>query len=77
MDQKVVLEVQDLEIVFRNKEDEIKVVNKVNLDINKGEVCGLIGESGCGKTIFARSILKLLPRNAYVKNGSIKFTSNK
>jgi len=50
-----------------------QVVHNVNLDINKGEVVGLIGESGSGKTQTAFSILGLLPKGGRIVSGSILF----
>ena len=54
------------------KEDQ-NVVDNVSIDIPKGKTVAIVGESGSGKTLSALSILKLLPTNANIKNGSIIF----
>jgi peptide/nickel transport system permease protein len=53
-----------------------QVVHGVNVDINKGEVVGLIGESGSGKTQTAFSVLGLLPKGGRIVSGSILFQGN-
>ena len=58
------LEVDGLRVSFASDAGEVKVLDGVNLTINAGEIMGLVGESGCGKTTLARSILGVLPSNA-------------
>ena len=53
-DKKVLLSVQHLEQFFKMGRRELKAVNDVSFDIYKGEVFGLVGESGCGKTTTDR-----------------------
>lgn len=66
------LTVRDLSISFaRNREH--RVVDRVGFDIWPGQIVGLIGESGSGKTMTALSILRLLPRGARVASGSLMF----
>ena len=50
----------------------INAVDNVNLNIGEKEIFGLVGESGCGKTITAKSILQILPKNAKIMSGEIK-----
>jgi peptide/nickel transport system ATP-binding protein len=56
-----VLEIYDLRIEFNTFEGTAKIINGINLVIGKNEVVGLVGESGCGKTITAKAILGILP----------------
>lgn len=58
------LEVKDLETSFELTEGTIKVLDKINFDLKSNEILGLIGESGCGKSVTALSILQVLPKNA-------------
>ena len=51
----------------------VHAVDDVSFSIKKGETLGLVGESGCGKSVFINTILKLLPKNATVKSGEIFF----
>ncbi len=50
-----------------------KVLDRVSLSIEPGEVFGLVGETGCGKTVTALSILRLLPPNARIRGGQVLF----
>ena len=72
-EKKVLLSVQHLEQFFKMGRRKLKAVNDVSFDIYKGEVFGLVGESGCGKTLSAMSVLRLLPKNAQIKSGEIFF----
>lgn len=65
------LEVRDLSIFF-NASPSANVVNKLNFTMNEGQVFGLVGESGCGKSLTALAIMGLLPNGARA-DGSIVF----
>src|ERR1043165_2393923 len=67
------LEVENLRISFGTERGVAKVLDGVNLTIRRGEIMGLVGESGCGKTTLARAILGILPANAQHEAGSIRF----
>lgn len=56
------LEIIDLETSFFTKGEEIRAANKVSLTLRPGEILGLVGESGCGKSATAHSILRLIPQ---------------
>ena len=71
-----ILKVKNLEVNFITNYGEIKAVRNVSFDLNKGEVLAIVGESGCGKSALCRSLLKLLPRNGYIKSGEILFKKN-
>ena len=57
--QETILKVDNLRQYFKNGKADFKAVDGVSFDIKKGEVFGLVGESGCGKTTTGRSIIKL------------------
>jgi oligopeptide/dipeptide ABC transporter ATP-binding protein len=69
------LNIKDLSIFFRSIKGSIKVVSGLNFEINEAEVFGLVGESGCGKSLTALSIMGILPQNAFAK-GEIVFKGN-
>lgn len=71
---EVVLSIRDLRVAYQQSGDaDIEVVHGVSLDIRKGEVHGLIGESGSGKTQTAFAVLGLLPAGGHVSGGSIDY----
>jgi oligopeptide/dipeptide ABC transporter ATP-binding protein len=61
---EVVLEVKDLRTYFFNRWGTVKAVDGVSFSLRKGETLGIVGESGCGKTITSLSLLRLNPRPA-------------
>jgi peptide/nickel transport system ATP-binding protein len=65
------LELRDVEIVYRVRGRDREVVRGISLEIGKQESYGLVGESGCGKSTTALSIVRYLPRNGRVSSGSI------
>jgi peptide/nickel transport system ATP-binding protein len=67
------LEVTDLKTYFKTQEGTLKAVDGIGFVLEKGQAMGLAGESGCGKTTAALSIMKLLPANGYIAGGSINF----
>jgi peptide/nickel transport system ATP-binding protein len=65
------LEIEGLEVVYRTAGGEIPAVRGVDLTVDAGESVGLAGESGCGKTSLASTILRLQPANATIR-GSVR-----
>lgn len=61
-----ILEIKNLNVSFHRKDGLVKAVSDASLDIRKGTIFGLIGETGCGKSVLAHSVLQLLPSNAKV-----------
>ncbi|MCL7966860.1 MAG: ABC transporter ATP-binding protein [marine benthic group bacterium] len=64
MTESALLEVRDLAVAFRTGSGEARAVDGISFDVGAGESLGLLGESGCGKSTTALSILQLLPRGA-------------
>ena len=67
------LEVKDLEISFFSGKKQTRCTDRVNFDVRPGEILALVGESGCGKSITALSILRLLSRQGKVTGGQILY----
>jgi len=66
-----ILEIRNLAVVRKQKVNSVPVLNDINFVIEKDELFCLVGESGCGKTTLALSIMKLLPKSFAVKSGEI------
>jgi len=67
------LEVNDLQVYFDTGAAPSKVVDGISLTLDAGETLGLVGESGCGKSLTALSTMQLVPQPGYVAGGSITF----
>ena len=68
-----ILEVRDLKTYFYTEDGVVKAVDGVDLNVKRGEVLGLVGESGCGKSVTSFSILRLVGIPGKIVNGEILF----
>ena len=74
MDQKdYILKVTDLKTEFSVGRSRVHAVNGVTFDLERGKTLCVVGESGCGKSQTAHSIMQLLARNGYIAGGSVKY----
>jgi len=67
----LILSVHDLTMHYTTRKGEVAAVDHVSFDLAKGQSLGLVGESGCGKTSIAFSLMRLLPENGLIKDGYI------
>ncbi|MGH3520576.1 MAG: ABC transporter ATP-binding protein [Haloechinothrix sp.] len=68
------LEVRDLSVVFQRKGDEPSIaVDNISFDVEPGQTVGLVGESGCGKSVTSLAVMGLLPRRGVRVSGSVSF----
>ncbi|HEY4199599.1 MAG TPA: ABC transporter ATP-binding protein [Devosiaceae bacterium] len=67
------LEVQDLSIEIAGRHGPAMVVDGIDIHVDKGETLGIVGESGCGKSLTMLSLLKLLPNKIRVAGGTARF----
>lgn len=68
------LSAKNLVTEFQTEQGAVRAVDRVHLDIYPGETVGLVGESGCGKTVTALSLLKLIPEpTGHISEGSVTF----
>jgi oligopeptide/dipeptide ABC transporter ATP-binding protein len=72
VDQTPVLSVEGLSIVYRNRHGSTAAATDVSFAVDRGEIFGLVGETGCGKTTVLRAIIGLLHPNARVSAGAIR-----
>jgi oligopeptide/dipeptide ABC transporter ATP-binding protein len=67
------LEVEGLKTQIRLRRGTVHAVDGTSFEVNQGETLGIVGESGCGKTMAAMSIMRLLPRGGVIAGGEIRF----
>ena len=72
MSEKLV-EIKDLRVEFVVRAGVVKGVDGVSFDINRGETIGVIGESGCGKSVTARAILQMIPKPGKIAHGEVLY----
>lgn len=66
-----VLSVRGLETTFFSKSGPFRAVNKISYDIKKGETLGIVGESGCGKSVTSFSLMRLIERPGQITHGQV------
>ena len=68
-----ILEIKNLNLFFKGEEQDYQALYDINLNLERGKIHSLVGESGCGKTMTAMSVMGLLPKTAYIKSGEVIF----
>ena len=68
-----VLDVSDLRTWFHTREGIARAVDGVDFSLNPGEVLGVVGESGCGKSVMSLSVMGLVPKPGRVESGKVIF----
>ena len=71
-DSDLLLEVRDVRTTFRTDRGLVTAVDGVSFSLQRGKTLGIVGESGCGKSVLSKTIMGLLPSNAR-RDGSIVF----
>ena len=67
------LRIRDLSVDYRTRRGVLHALRRVNMDVPRGGIVGLVGESGCGKSTLISAIVRLLPSNAEVSQGTVEF----
>ena len=73
MTDPVLLSVRDLRVSFTLDDGVVQAVDGVSFDVLPGQVLGIVGESGCGKSVTMKAILQLVDRPGRVTQGEIRF----
>ncbi len=74
MTKQVILKIKNLVTAFDTEEGRIRAVENVSFEVKKGQTLGIVGESGCGKSVTALSIMRLLPKpTGVIEGGEILF----
>src|SRR2546426_7835448 len=73
MTREPLLSVRNLKTYFAQDEGLVKAVDGVSFDVTPGATLGIVGESGCGKSVTARSILRIVDRPGRIVDGEIRF----
>lgn len=72
-----IIELNHVETAIQRKKSDLKILKDITYSIEKGRVLGIVGESGCGKSMLANTIINLLPKNGKISSGEIKlYTDN-
>jgi len=67
------LDITDLSVEYETNDGTLKAVDEISFSLEGGETLGLVGESGCGKSTAAKSLIGLLDSNGHISNGEIRF----
>ena len=73
MREEVILDVEHLTVSFTTRRGTAKAVNDVSFQLHRGEILGLVGESGCGKSVTSKSILRILPKEITTITGNVMY----
>jgi peptide/nickel transport system ATP-binding protein len=77
MGQNTLLEIENLRICIDADGELLPIVDDISLTVKEGEILALVGESGCGKSVTAQSIMRLLPKTLKIESGQITLHSPK
>lgn len=67
----MLLQIKDLKTYYRDRKKDVRAVDGVSFNVNKGEILGLVGESGCGKTTLVKSLIRVMAPAARIVSGEI------
>jgi len=70
------LQIEDLQVEFRTSRGRLKALCGISFEVMPGEIFGLVGETGCGKTVTGLSVLRLVPKPGQIIKGRILFNGN-
>jgi len=69
-EERPILEVENLRTYFHTRDGVVKAVDGISFEVRRGEILGLVGESGCGKSVTSLSLMRLIPKPGRIEEGS-------
>src|SRR5699024_3920908 len=72
-EQELLLDVEDLQTFFHTENGVVRAVDGVSFSVNKGEIVAIVGESGCGKSVTAFSLIDLISPPGKIEGGKVMF----
>ena len=73
MNEKMILDIRDLDISFKTTAGNVHAIRGINIDLEKGETVAIVGESGSGKSVTMKAAMGILAKNATVNSGTFEF----
>lgn len=72
-DKEVLMQIKDLSVTYETRLGPVSAVDRISFDILKGEILGLVGESGCGKSTMGKALMRMIQPPGYISNGQLIF----
>ena len=72
-DRPILLDIDELKTHYHTPQGVVKAVEGASLTVREGQTVGIVGESGCGKSVMLRSILRIVPKPGQIAEGKIRF----
>ncbi len=72
-DKEVLMQIKDLSVTYETRLGPVSAVDGISFDILKGEILGLVGESGCGKSTMGKALMRMIQPPGYISNGHLIF----
>lgn len=73
---ETLLKVDDLSVSFQTDDGLVNVLNKIHFEVKEREIVGVVGESGCGKSMMSLALMRMIPKPGKIVGGSIQFEGN-
>lgn len=76
MNHPPILDIRNLNVYFKTQKQLLHAVRDISLQLYQKEIIGIVGESGCGKSAFAKALIKLLPSHSTIISGEVNYIGN-
>lgn len=72
-EKEVLMQIKDLSVTYETRLGQVSAVDRISFDIEKGEILGLVGESGCGKSTMGKALMRMIQPPGHISNGQLIF----